>query len=126
MSEQKFFICKHCGNLIGMIHDSGVPVVCCGENMVELKPNTVDAAQEKHVPVVTVDGDFVTVKVGSVAHPMLPEHFIQWIYVQTENGGQRKALNPGAAPEATFCLKNDKVVAVFEYCNLHGLWKTVL
>ncbi|WP_396327379.1 desulfoferrodoxin family protein [Hydrogenoanaerobacterium sp.] len=124
MGEHKFFICKHCGNLVGMINNSGVRMVCCGEQMDELKPNTVDAAQEKHVPVVEVSGNLVTVKVGSVAHPMLEEHHIAWIYLQTEQGGQRKELKVGGAPEATFALvEGDKPVAAFEYCNLHGLWK---
>ena len=122
--EQKFFICKHCGNLIGMIFESGVPIVCCGEEMTELTANTVDASKEKHVPVITVDGKAVTVDVGSVAHPMTEAHFIEWIYLQTEKGGQRKKLNPGDAPKATFALVDDKIVAAFAYCNLHGLWKT--
>lgn len=126
MKEQRFFICKHCGNLIGMIHESGAPITCCGDHMTELIPGTVDASLEKHVPVATVEGDIVTVNVGAVAHPMLPEHFIEWIYLQTENGGQRKVLKPGDAPKAQFALLGDKPVAVFEYCNLHGLWKTVL
>ena len=124
MRDVKFFICKHCGNLVGMIHDSGAPLTCCGETMTELVPNTVDAAQEKHVPVVTIEGDTVTVKVGSVAHPMLPEHYIQWIYLLTEQGGERKILNPGDAPQAVFVMTpGDKFIATYEYCNLHGLWK---
>lgn len=124
MRDVKFFICKHCGNLVGMIHDSGAPLTCCGETMTELVPNTVDAAQEKHVPVVTIEGDTVTVKVGSVAHPMLPEHYIQWIYLLTEQGGERKILKPGDAPEAVFVMTpGDKFIAAYEYCNLHGLWK---
>jgi superoxide reductase len=102
---------------------SGVPLVCCGENMEELTPNTVDASYEKHVPAVTVDGDRVTVKIGSAPHPMLEEHYIMWVYLQTEKGGQRKCLKPGEAPEAVFTLTGDKPVAAFEYCNLHGLWK---
>ena len=124
MKEVKFFICKHCGNLITMLNSSGTPVSCCGENMTELIANTVDAAQEKHVPVVNIEGTIVTVKVGSVAHPMLAEHFIQWIYLLTEQGEQIKHLAPGEAPEAVFSLiEGDKVVSVYEYCNLHGLWK---
>jgi superoxide reductase len=119
----RFFICKHCGNLLGLIMSSGVPLVCCGENMEELTPNTVDASYEKHVPAVTVDGDRVTVKIGSAPHPMLEEHYIMWVYLQTEKGGQRKCLKPGEAPEAVFTLTGDKPVAAFEYCNLHGLWK---
>ncbi len=119
----KFYICRHCGNIVGLIRNAGVPMMCCGEKMQLLEPNTVDAAQEKHVPVVTVNGNEVTVEVGSVAHPMLEEHFIQWVYLQTENGGQRKCLKPGDAPVVKFALCDDKPVAAFEYCNLHGLWK---
>mgnify|MGYP001172384259 FL=1 len=121
--ETRFYICKHCGNLAGLILSSGAPMVCCGEEMTELVANTVDASREKHVPAVTVEGDRVTVKVGSVPHPMLEEHYIMWVYLQTEKGGQRKCLKPGEAPEAVFTLIDDKPVAAFEYCNLHGLWK---
>ncbi len=124
--ENKFYICKHCGNIIGMVNNAGVPIVCCGEPMEELIPNSVDASQEKHVPVVTVDGDVITVDIGSAAHPMLPEHYIEWVYVLTENGGQRKALKPGQEPKAVFALKDDKALAVYAYCNLHGLWVTKL
>ncbi len=122
MAERKFFICKHCGNIVGMVFDAKVPMMCCGEKMVELVPNTQDASQEKHVPVVTVEGDVVTVKVGSVAHPMTEEHLINWIYLETEKGGQRKVLHAGEAPEAKFALVEDKAVAAYAYCNLHGLW----
>lgn len=122
--KTRFYLCRHCGNLIGMIQDSGVPVVCCGEKMTPLVPNTVEASGEKHLPVVTVDGDRVEVRVGAVDHPMQPEHSIQWIYLQTEKGGQRKALQPGDAPAACFALGGDKPVAVYAYCNLHGLWMT--
>lgn len=124
--KSKFFICRHCGNLVGMVNDAGVPIVCCGEKMEALIPNTVEASGEKHIPVVTLEDNVLHVKVGSADHPMLPEHYIQWIYVQTENGGQRKALKPGDAPRASFCLGGDKAVAVYAYCNLHGLWATEL
>ncbi len=124
MSEnQKFFVCNHCGNIVGLIQEAGVPMICCGEKMEELVPNTVDAAQEKHVPVVTVNGNTVKVEIGSVEHPMVDEHYIQWVYLQTENGGQRKGLKPGDKPSVTFALVDDKAVAAFEFCNLHGLWK---
>ena len=119
---QKFFRCRHCGNLVGMIHDSGMRIVCCGEEMQELVANSTDAATEKHVPVVTVDGDTVHVTVGSVEHPMTEAHYIQWIYLKTENGGQRKCLTPNDKPAASFKVVDDKPVAVYEYCNLHGLW----
>ena len=125
MGEKKFYICKHCGNMIGMIKSIGVNVVCCGDPMTELKPNTVEASQEKHLPVVTVEGNIVKVKVGSVEHPMTEEHHIAWIYLETEQGGQRKKLAVGSKPEAEFALAGgDKVVGVYEYCNLHGLWLT--
>lgn len=125
MGEKKFYICKHCGNMIGMIKSSGVNVVCCGDPMTELKPNTVEASQEKHLPVVTIEGNIVKVKVGSVEHPMTDEHHIAWIYLETEQGGQRKKLAVGSKPEAEFALAGgDKVVGVYEYCNLHGLWLT--
>ncbi|MBO5880189.1 MAG: desulfoferrodoxin [Paraprevotella sp.] len=121
----KFYKCNHCGNVIIKTVDSGVPVVCCGEKMVELVPNTVDASQEKHVPVVTrVDDCRIKVEVGSVPHPMTEEHHIAFIYVETENGGVQISLKD--KPEAVFCTCNDKPVAVYEYCNLHGLWKTEL
>ncbi len=122
----QFFLCEECGNLVGMIHNSGAPMTCCGQKMKELTPNTVDAAKEKHVPVVKVEGDLVTVEVGSVAHPMTEAHLIQWIYLQTEKGGQRKMLKPGEEPKAVFALHDDKAVAAYEYCNLHGLWKLEL
>lgn len=122
----RFFICNHCKNLVGMIHSSGVPIICCGEPMTELVPNTTEAATEKHLPVVSVNGNQVSVAVGSVSHPMLPEHHIEWIYLETENGGQRKTLDPTGDPTAVFSLNGDKPVAVYAYCNLHGLWMTKL
>ena len=91
--------------------------------MDEISPNTVDAAVEKHVPVVLVDGNNVTVEVGSVEHPMVPEHFIQWIYIETDKGFQIKYLEPSDKPKAVFTLNEEKLIAAYEYCNLHGLWK---
>ena len=126
MNNAKFYICRHCGNLVGMVHDAGVNPVCCGQKMEELVPNTVDASGEKHIPAVTARDGVVTVNVGSVEHPMVDAHYIEWVYVQTENGGQRKVLKPGDAPQVTFHLGSDKAVAVYAYCNLHGLWKTEL
>ncbi|GHU66394.1 superoxide reductase [Clostridia bacterium] len=126
IESAKFYTCTVCGKIVGMIHDPGVPTICCGQPMQELIANTTDAAQEKHVPVVARDGDTITVKVGAVSHPMLPEHYIQWIYVRTENGGQRHAFAPGDSPDAKFYVGYDKPVEVYEFCNLHGLWKTVL
>ena len=120
----KFYVCEHCGNIITMVKNTGVPVMCCGQKMTELVPGTVDAALEKHVPVVETAGSTVTVTVGAVEHPMLPEHFIQWIALETNQGSQIKYLQPGQAPEAVFALaEGEQVVSVYEYCNLHGLWK---
>ena len=120
----KFYICKHCGNLIMMIKDSGVNPHCCGEAMSELVPGTTDAATEKHVPVFETQGNSVKVKVGSVEHPMEEAHYIQWIAIETTNGCQIKHLAPGGKPEAEFILaKGENLVAVYEYCSLHGLWK---
>ena len=119
-----FYICKHCGNIIFKVKDAGVPVVCCGEKMTALVPNTVDASGEKHLPVVTVENGVVHVNVGSVDHPMIPQHYIEWLYVETEQGGQFKTLKPEDAPHAVFVLGEDKPVTVYAYCNLHGLWMT--
>ena len=116
--------CEHCGNIIAHIQDSGVRVVCCGEQMKPIEPNTTDAAGEKHVPVIQIDGQIVTVTVGSVEHPMLDAHYITWIMLETKQGRQRKTLKPGDKPVAVFALADgDEVVAAYEYCNLHGLWK---
>ena len=124
MCEIRFYVCEHCGNIVGLIHNAGVPMMCCGQKMTELTPNTVEASVEKHLPVVTVDGDKVTVEIGSAPHPMLEEHHIVWVYLQTDRGGQRKCLEIGAEPKVTFALADEKPVSVFAYCNLHGLWKT--
>ncbi|MDR3071890.1 MAG: desulfoferrodoxin [Clostridiales Family XIII bacterium] len=122
MTEKKFYKCNHCGNLLGVVNDSGLVPVCCGEEMQVLKANTTDAATEKHVPVIEKNGDTVTVKVGSVEHPMLEEHFIQWIAITSDGITQRKPLNPGEKPEATFKVVGNSTVTAYEYCNLHGLW----
>lgn len=122
--KQKFFKCEHCGNIIAMVKESGVPVVCCGQAMAELVPGTTDAATEKHVPVYKVEGNKVFVTVGELEHPMTPEHYIEWISLQTKFGNQRKVLTPDSKPTACFSIcEGDEVEAVFEYCNLHGLWK---
>ncbi len=122
--DVKFYICEHCGNIITKVVDSKVPVMCCGQKMTELVPGTVDAAVEKHVPVYSVDGNVVSVSVGSVEHPMIEQHYIQWIAVATKQGVQIKYLNPEEKPAATFAITDgDEVEAVYAYCNLHGLWK---
>ena len=123
MSKSRFFVCEHCGNLIGMIHDAGVPMMCCGQKMTKLEPGVVEASHEKHIPVVTREGDTVKVTVGSVNHPMAEEHHIAWVYLQTCRGGQRKCLKVGSDPVVTFALCDETPVAVYAYCNLHGLWK---
>ena len=121
----KFYKCEMCGNVVVKLVDSKVPLVCCGQKMQELVPNTVDASGEKHVPVVThLDGNMIKVEVGSVAHPMTDEHHIAFIYVETEDGGIKVDLKD--KPEAVIALGSSKPIAVYEYCNLHGLWKTEL
>ena len=118
------FKCAKCGNMITYLEKDACDVKCCGETMVEVVANTSDGAGEKHVPVITVDGNKVTVAVGEVEHPMMDAHYIQWITLETEQGRQRKILNPGEKPVAEFALvEGDKAVAAYEYCNLHGLWK---
>ena len=123
MAERlEVYKCELCGNMVEVLHGGGGELVCCGEAMVLLKENTVDAAKEKHVPVVEkVDGG-VKVKVGDVAHPMEEKHYIEWIEIIVDGKAHRQFLNPGEAPEATFQIEADNVVAR-EYCNLHGLWK---
>lgn len=121
---QKFYRCETCGNIVGLIHEGGGQLVCCGQPMKELIPGAVDAATEKHVPVCTLDGNKLSVQVGSVEHPMLEDHWIQWICVTDGKQTQRIKLNPGDAPKAEFILADpSKPFVVFEYCNLHGLWK---
>ena len=107
-----------------MINDAVVPMMCCGQKMSELKPGTVEASAEKHIPVVTIEENIVKVEIGSVAHPMVEEHSILWVYLQTDRGGQRKCLEVGKAPVVTFALADEKPVAAYAYCNIHGLWKT--
>ncbi|MEI3267457.1 desulfoferrodoxin family protein [Frisingicoccus sp.] len=120
----KFYVCEHCGNIITYAKNVGVPVMCCGQKMTELVPGTTDAAVEKHVPVVTVEGQKVVVEVGGVEHPMVEAHYIEWIVLETEKGYQKVDLKPEQAPKAEFALvEGDKVVAAYAYCNLHGLWK---
>ncbi|MEG0771151.1 MAG: desulfoferrodoxin family protein [Clostridia bacterium] len=127
MSNQKFFRCKHCGNFVGLINNAGVPMICCGEPMEEIIPNVNEtAAKEKHLPVVTVDKNLVSVKVGEVIHPSTEEHHIEFIYLETKKGGQRKEIAIGEEPVVTFSVIDDTPLEVFAYCNLHGLWKTTI
>ena len=121
--EQKFLICEHCGNIVAAVKESGVPVVCCGEKMKVIVPGSVEASREKHIPEFVVEGNKVIVTVGSVEHPMVPEHYIEWVSIQTKQGNQRKQLTPGSEPKVCFSLcEGDSVEAVYDYCNLHGLW----
>ena len=123
----EFYRCPHCGNLVMMIQKSGVPMICCGEPMKLLTENTTDGAAEKHVPAVSREGNTVHVTIGSVAHPMIATHYIQWIALETANGAQIKYLHPDQEPKADFILKeNEQVLKVYEYCNLHGLWSITL
>ena len=124
MSKTKFYICEKCGNLVEKIDDSGVPMVCCGQKMTPIEAGTVEASREKHIPVATVEGNVVSVVVGSVEHPMAEEHSILWIELKTDKGVQRKHLNPGEAPAVRFALEGETPLEVYAYCNLHGLWKT--
>ncbi len=126
MKNTKFYVCPHCGNIVEMVNDAGVKPFCCGHKMEELVPNTVEASGEKHVPAVTVTDKTVEVNVGTVDHPMLDVHWIEWVQLETEKGSSRKYLNPGEAPKVSFALEDDKPLAVYAYCNLHGLWKTEL
>ena len=122
--EMKFYRCEHCGQIVAIVKGTGVPIMCCGQAMSEIVPGTVDASLEKHVPVYEVNGQKVSVKVGAAEHPMVDEHYIEWVALQTKSGNQRKTLKPGDKPEVCFSIcENDEVVAVYAYCNLHGLWK---
>ncbi len=122
--EMKFYRCKKCGQIVAIVEKKACPIMCCGEAMEEIVPGTVDAAVEKHVPVCEVKDNKVYVTVGEVAHPMLAEHYIEWIAIQTKNGNQRKALKPEEEPKAVFAiLEDDEVQAVYSDFNLHGLWK---
>ena len=123
--KQKFYICEHCGNIIAMIRDQGVPVFCCGEEMRQIKPGASEASQEKHIPVYEVKDQLVHVTVGSKEHPMTREHFIEWICLETEQGIQYAHLNPEDPPKAKFALcQGDQVRAVYAFCNQHDLWRS--
>ena len=126
MKNTKFYICPHCGNIVEMVHNAGPKPFCCGQRMQELVPNTVEASGEKHIPAVKVENGVVEVNVGSVDHPMEEVHWIEWVQLVTDKGSCRKWLNPGEAPKVSFLLGEEKPLAVYAYCNLHGLWKTEL
>ena len=124
MSRVKFFKCRYCGNVIEKHHEGVGEIDCCGLEMDELIPNTVDASGEKHIPVVEVADGIVKVHVGAIDHPMAAEHWIEWVYLETDKGSQIKRLNPEDAPAVEFALGNEVPLVVYAYCNLHGLWKT--
>ena len=126
MKNNKFYICAHCGNIVEMVHDAGVSIFCCGQKMDELIPGSVDASVEKHVPAVKVQESSVEVNVGSVEHPMVDVHWIEWVQLVTDKGSYRHYLNPGDAPYVKFLLNDEKPLAAYAYCNIHGLWKTEL
>ena len=124
--KEKYFRCEKCGNIVALVKESGVPVMCCGQKMTELKANTVEASQEKHIPVYEVKDNKVVVLIGSIEHPMVEEHYIEWVVVETKYGTQRKELKPNQEPKVCFSLcEGDEVKAVYAYCNLHGLWGNV-
>lgn len=123
MAEQlEIYKCEVCGNIVEVLHAGGGELVCCGQPMKLMTENTVDAAKEKHVPVIEKTADGYLVKVGAVPHPMEAKHWIEWIELVADGKAYRQFLNPGDTPEATFCVKAEKVYAR-EYCNIHGLWK---
>lgn len=124
MTERlQVYVCEICGNIVEVIHDGVGELVCCNEPMKLMKENTVDAAKEKHVPVIEKTAEGIKVRVGSIPHPMEEKHYIEWIEVIVDGKAYRQFLNPGEAPEAVFCIEGEKITAR-EYCNLHGLWKS--
>jgi len=117
-----FYVCEVCGNMVGLIRDGGGELVCCNEPMKKLEPNTTDASKEKHVPVAVRENGKIVVSVGSVPHPMIDAHYIEWIAIVSDEGTERTALQPGDEPKAVFCDRQD--VDVYAFCNIHGLWKS--
>jgi len=126
MTQTKFYHCRHCGNLAEMVHKSGVPMICCGEKMYPLAVNDPKFSAEKHLPVATLENGVLHVRIGEVPHPMDTEHYIQWVYLQTKTRSFRRDLLPGQPPETEFCVGDDRPLAVYAYCNIHGLWLTTL
>lgn len=123
-TKTAFYRCEICGNIVSIINNGGGKLVCCGQQMTRLEANTTDGAKEKHVPYARRKDGKIEVEVGSVLHPMLEEHYIQWIAVVSDNSIERIELSPGDEPKATFVDKGE--ADVYEYCNLHGLWKTTI
>lgn len=123
--KNQIYKCATCGNIIEVLHGGAGQLVCCGEPMILLKENTVDASLEKHVPVIEKTETGIIVKIGSIPHPMEETHYIEWIEIITkDNKSDKKFLNPGEKPEAEFCIPFENVLFAREYCNLHGLWKS--
>ncbi|VVB79902.1 Superoxide reductase [uncultured archaeon] len=120
---REIYKCEVCGNIVEVVHEGAGTLVCCGKPMVLQKENSVDASLEKHIPVIEFNEEGVSIKVGSVPHPMIPEHYIEWIEIYTDNGTSKKFLKPGDKPEVKFALKT-KNIGARAYCNLHGLWKS--
>ena len=125
-NNNRFYICEHCGNIVEMVNNAGVPLMCCGQKMTALEAGVVEASHEKHIPVVNVSGSTVSVNVGSVEHPMVEEHSILWVELVTDRGVQRKNLKVGEPPVVVFELSDEEPLEVYAYCNLHGLWKNQL
>jgi superoxide reductase len=123
--KMEVYKCELCGNIVEMLHGGDGNLVCCGKDMKLMKENGVDAAKEKHVPVISKLKDKIIVAVGSVAHPMEDKHYIEWIELIVNDNVYRKYLSPGSKPEAEFCLcLNAANLQARAYCNLHGLWKS--
>jgi len=123
----EIYKCQHCGNIVEALTSGGGTLVCCGEPMQKLTANTVEASQEKHIPVLEKTAAGTLVKVGSAAHPMEDKHYIEWIAVRTADGKLgRKFLKPGGKPEAVFDIQADKIAELYAYCNIHGLWSAVI
>lgn len=121
--DQRFYKCSHCGKIVAIVKETGVPIICCGTKMNEIIAGSVDAAKEKHVPVFEIKDNKVIVTVGETLHPMTAEHSIEWVSIKTKQGNQRKVLAKDSKPQVTFALcEDDELIAVYAYCNLHGLW----
>ena len=123
--QLKFYYCRHCGKIISIVKDSVVKTICCSEEMLELLPGTTDGVSEKHIPIIKISGNTVSVTVGSKLHPSETAHYIEWILLQTDKGIQQKWLKPGNSPSVDFAvMTGERVQAAYEYCNIHKLWKS--
>lgn len=124
----KFYKCQLCGQIIGMVKETGVPIICCGQEMEEIIPHIDEKGlSEKHIPVYKIKNKKIVVRIGSIPHPMTNEHYIEWVALVTNKGNQKKSLKPGDAPEVRFVLDDGEIVEeIYAYCNLHSLWKIKL